>query len=285
MSFAPGPSRRRTGGPVVLSACTVDLERERAQRGDEVIPLTTRETCLLRYLWEREGQDVPRAELLVEVWGYSPLAQSRTVDATMRRLRNKLERDPSVPDHLLTVWGAGYRFVASGSPAAATRDRLIGREAEVRAVAAAFDAGARLVTLVGPSGAGKTRLAQEVMNRFDHDARFCAVGDATDTASLVRVVARALDADPGVAAETVPPHLLTMRGDLLLVLDSVEHAMCPSQRPSVGHSPCLRDAATPRANRSTDIRLPAVGWLLRRWPEGAHGGIRQRPIGRRCRLG
>ena len=209
----------------MLSACTVDLERERAQRADEVVPLTTRETCLLRYLWEREGQDVSRADLLVEVWGYSPLAQSRTVDATMRRLRNKLERDPSAPDHLLTVWGAGYRFVASGAPATATRDRLIGREAEVRAVSAAFAAGARLVTLVGPSGAGKTRLAQEVVNRFDHDARFCAVGDATDTASLVRVVARALDADPGVGAETVPPHLLTMRGDLLLVLDSVEHAI------------------------------------------------------------
>jgi predicted ATPase len=102
---------------------------------------------------------------------------------------------------------------------------LIGREAEVRAVTAAFAAGARLVTLVGPSGAGKTRLAQEVMHRFEHDARFCAVGDATDTATLVRVVAGALDAEPSIAAETLPPHLLTMRGDLLLVLDSVEHAI------------------------------------------------------------
>src|SRR4030095_13719085 len=136
------------------SVCTVDLNRERAQRGDEAVPLTTRETALLRYLWERAGQDVPPAALLVAVWGSSPLAQSRTVDATMRRLRNKLERDPSAPDHLLTVWGAGYRFVPSGSPAAPTRDRLIGREAEVRAVAAAFAAGTRLVTLVGPSGAG-----------------------------------------------------------------------------------------------------------------------------------
>src|SRR5678815_4136199 len=145
MSVPLGPSRPRSGEHVVLSACTVDLAHERAQRGDEVVPLTTRESCLLRYLWEREGQDVPRTELLVEVWGYSPLAQSRTVDATMRRLRNKLERDPSAPEHLLTVWGAGYRFVASGSRAAASRDRLIGREAEVRAVAAAFAAGARLV--------------------------------------------------------------------------------------------------------------------------------------------
>lgn len=96
---------------IVLSGCVVDLEHERVLRQDEALGLTTREARLLRYLWERQGQDVSRGALLVEVWGYSRRARSRAVDATVQRLRTKIERDPTTPDHLLTVWGSGYRLV------------------------------------------------------------------------------------------------------------------------------------------------------------------------------
>jgi predicted ATPase/DNA-binding winged helix-turn-helix (wHTH) protein/Tfp pilus assembly protein PilF len=250
MSPRPGTIRRngdQSAPWIALSACTVDLERERVLRSDAVVPLTTRETCLLRYLWEREGRDVSREELLVEVWGYSPLARSRTVDATMRRLRSKLERNPAAPEHLLTVWGNGYRLVARELGATTTRDRLLGREAETRAVCSAFSAGARILTLIGPSGAGKTRLAQEVMTRLEYDARFCTVGEATDTTTLVRSIAIALDADPGAAAESVLSRLLAMRGDLVLVLDSVEHAITPAAQlvaRLIAAAPRLRVLAT-----------------------------------------
>ena len=138
-------------GDVPLTACVVDLARERVMRDDAVVSLTARETRLLRYLWEREGKDVSREELLVEVWGYSRRARSRAVDATVQRLRAKLERDPTAPDHLRTVWGNGYRFVAAAPRIASTRDHLLGRDTETRAVTSTFAEGARLVTLTGPS--------------------------------------------------------------------------------------------------------------------------------------
>ncbi|MEQ1572444.1 MAG: winged helix-turn-helix domain-containing protein, partial [Myxococcota bacterium] len=93
-----------------LTTCTVDLVRQRVVRGDQVIPLTSREADLLRYLRRHPSRVVPRDELLVEVWGYTDAVVSRATDNTIRRLREKIERDPRHPDHVLTVHGTGYRF-------------------------------------------------------------------------------------------------------------------------------------------------------------------------------
>lgn len=97
--------------PLALAACTVDLERGRVHHVDGERALTPREVELLRYLVDRAGVAVSRDELHREVFRYGPSVVSRGCDSAIRRLREKLEADPARPDHLLTAFGEGYRFV------------------------------------------------------------------------------------------------------------------------------------------------------------------------------
>ncbi|MCP4871399.1 MAG: AAA family ATPase [Proteobacteria bacterium] len=180
---------------VLLTDGVLDLHVGAIERGGTRLPLTTRELELLRYLAAREGQDVSRDDLLVEVWEYAPGVQSRTVDTTVKRLRKKLEVDASDPRHLLSVHGVGYRLVASAAEAPApTRtsnlpddtDSFIGRAAERAALADALQRGEQLITLRGPGGVGKSRLAREfARERADH-------GDAV---VLVELTAATNEAD------------------------------------------------------------------------------------------
>jgi DNA-binding winged helix-turn-helix (wHTH) protein len=128
----------------------------------------------LAYVAARPHQVVSRQELVVEVWGCQPDVVSRTVDTTARRLRQKIEADPSDPQHLITVQGVGYRFEPTVSERAVrvpspddsqtnitiADSSFVGRGADLDALDAAFAEGARLVTLMGPGGTGKTRLAR-----------------------------------------------------------------------------------------------------------------------------
>ena len=95
---------------VRLADGAVDLDRQEIRRGGSTFTLTTKETELLAYLSGRAGETVSRDDLHREVWGYHANVISRAVDTTVRRLRTKIERDPSNPRHLLTVHGTGYRF-------------------------------------------------------------------------------------------------------------------------------------------------------------------------------
>jgi DNA-binding response OmpR family regulator/predicted ATPase len=88
----------------------VDLVTGQVQGPRAGLTLTTRERALLAYLAAHPSRDVPREELLTEVWGYSEQVLTRTIDTTVRRLREKIERDPTQPTHLLTAFGVGYRF-------------------------------------------------------------------------------------------------------------------------------------------------------------------------------
>jgi len=85
---------------------------------DQVFPLTLMEANVLRHLIEHEGKPVSRKKMLEEVWGLHEDTDTRAIDNFIVRLRRYLEKDPAHPDHLLTVRGVGYRFVAN-PPAAA----------------------------------------------------------------------------------------------------------------------------------------------------------------------
>jgi DNA-binding response OmpR family regulator len=100
-----GPRELRVGDAIVRFD-RLEIEAPRA-----TIRLTTREAGLLRALVEREGQAVPRGELLETVWGLRPDTQTRVVDSFIVRLRRYLEPDPSRPRHIVSVRGHGYRFV------------------------------------------------------------------------------------------------------------------------------------------------------------------------------
>jgi two-component system response regulator VicR len=88
----------------------IDVNRYEARKNGQVLDLTLREFDLLRYLAEREDKVFSRAQLLEEVWGYEYYGDTRTVDVTVRRLREKLEDDPGDPKYIMTKRGVGYYF-------------------------------------------------------------------------------------------------------------------------------------------------------------------------------
>jgi DNA-binding response OmpR family regulator len=109
---------RRAGSPLreVDSAGTIEYDglqidfgaREARVRG-ELATLTAREFELLAFLVRRPRQVFRRDELLEHVWGYT-YGDTSTVTVHIRRLREKIEDDPSTPRRITTVWGVGYRF-------------------------------------------------------------------------------------------------------------------------------------------------------------------------------
>ncbi len=91
---------------------SVNFRTHRALKGDEPLSLTSREFDLLQYLIARRGEVVTREELLSEVWGYDGGSMTRTMDNFVSKLRQKIERTPHQPEFILTIHGAGYKFVA-----------------------------------------------------------------------------------------------------------------------------------------------------------------------------
>ena len=89
----------------------VDLERRTVTRGNEEIKLTPAEYNLLAFFLHHPDRPLTRDMLLNSVWGYNFMSNTRTVDAHVLRLRQKLEAEPNIPRHILTVHGVGYRFL------------------------------------------------------------------------------------------------------------------------------------------------------------------------------
>jgi DNA-binding response OmpR family regulator len=90
----------------------IDRGRGQVQRGRQVLNLTPTEFRLLVYLAQNAGQALSRAQILDAVWGYDADVESeRVVNVHIRRLREKVELDPSRPRLILTVPGIGYRLV------------------------------------------------------------------------------------------------------------------------------------------------------------------------------
>jgi two-component system response regulator VicR len=88
----------------------IDLERYEVKKGEEIIELTLREYELLKFLATQENQIFTREQLLKDVWGYEYFGDIRTVDVTIRRLREKIEDDSSSPKFIMTKRGVGYYF-------------------------------------------------------------------------------------------------------------------------------------------------------------------------------
>lgn len=85
-------------------------ERYEVRKDGKVIDLTVREFELLKFLSARKGQVFSRETMLEKVWGYEYFGDVRTVDVTIRRLREKIEDDPGKPTYILTKRGVGYYF-------------------------------------------------------------------------------------------------------------------------------------------------------------------------------
>lgn len=94
----------------------VDFKTMEATRAGRTVIMTTQEFKLLKYLALSAERVVSRNELISEVWGYQSYPSTRTVDNFVLRLRQKLEPDPSTPRFLITMHGAGYKFIPEGRP-------------------------------------------------------------------------------------------------------------------------------------------------------------------------
>lgn len=95
--------------PVRVGPLTVDLAARQARRAGQTLLLTMREFDLVAFLARHRGQTFSKAELLRRVWGWD-FGDTSTVTVHVRRLREKIERDPSSPQLVLTVGRAGYRM-------------------------------------------------------------------------------------------------------------------------------------------------------------------------------
>ncbi len=97
---------------VAFDDVIIDFKAYKAERAASPLELSAREYRLLKYLVAKTGTVVTRDELLDEVWGYNSYPSTRTVDNHIARLRQKIERDINDPQHIVTVHGVGYKFVA-----------------------------------------------------------------------------------------------------------------------------------------------------------------------------
>jgi DNA-binding response OmpR family regulator len=96
--------------PLSFGELELDPEAREVKKAGRPLQLTTKEFDLLYFLAGNPRHVFSRDQLMVRVWGYSAALDTGTVTVHIRRLREKIEDDPSRPRHLQTVWGVGYRF-------------------------------------------------------------------------------------------------------------------------------------------------------------------------------
>lgn len=102
---APAADTRISHGPV-----TLDTERRIAEVDGRTVDLTVKEFDLVELLMRNPGKVYSREALLDTIWGYDYQGDIRTVDVHIRRLREKLEKNPAEPACIITKWGVGYYF-------------------------------------------------------------------------------------------------------------------------------------------------------------------------------
>ncbi|HUG91116.1 MAG TPA: response regulator transcription factor [Planctomycetaceae bacterium] len=120
--FAPelksAPPATERGGVAAFGGVRVDFGKHELTVGAQRFEPTARELELLAYFIEHEGYVLSRAQILEDVWRESAEITTRTVDNFVLRLRKMIEPDPAEPQHILSVRGTGYRFVANRPDAA-----------------------------------------------------------------------------------------------------------------------------------------------------------------------
>jgi DNA-binding response OmpR family regulator len=95
---------------IIYDNLTLDLRRREVRLNDTPLAIKPKEFDLLIFLAQHRGQVLSREFILERVWGWNFTGDSRTVDVHIRWLREKIELDPSSPNRIVTVRGAGYRF-------------------------------------------------------------------------------------------------------------------------------------------------------------------------------
>ncbi|MCF2663878.1 response regulator transcription factor [Oscillibacter valericigenes] len=102
--------QRVQGAVLTVGDISLNTEERVAIRNGEIVDLTAKEYDLIELLMRNPRRVYSRENLMNVVWGYTYAGDYRTVDVHIRRLREKLEKNPAEPDHIMTKWGVGYYF-------------------------------------------------------------------------------------------------------------------------------------------------------------------------------
>ncbi|WP_279123380.1 response regulator transcription factor [Holdemania filiformis] len=102
---------KEAGEQIQLVACTVDFSRAEVYKQDQTLALTAKEHALLETLARNEGRIVTFDALCEALWGENPFGYENSLNAHVRRVREKIEADPSHPVSLITVKGLGYKLI------------------------------------------------------------------------------------------------------------------------------------------------------------------------------
>jgi DNA-binding response OmpR family regulator len=105
-----GPRSADNGGPLLFGDLEIDPRSREVRSDGRPVSLTPKEFDVLELLASNAGTVFTRLQLLEELWDFAFDGDPSTVTVHIRRLREKIEPDPSQPRHLITVWGVGYRF-------------------------------------------------------------------------------------------------------------------------------------------------------------------------------
>lgn len=104
------PAEQGTAQILQRGHISVDEQRRQAFKAGQPVELTMKEFDLILFLMRNPGRVYSRESLLDLVWGYDYQGDTRTVDVHIRRLREKLEKNPARPEYIITKWGVGYYF-------------------------------------------------------------------------------------------------------------------------------------------------------------------------------
>jgi predicted ATPase/DNA-binding winged helix-turn-helix (wHTH) protein len=272
---------------LLLDGCVVDPSQCELIRRDDRVHLTTKEVEVLAYFVRNPSRSISYEELLERVWGYSRVTSTQPVYSVVKRLRRKLD-GVSEHRHIVTVHGVGYRFEPPRNPqpppttrAAPPTDtpaiparlsKFVGRARELAAVESAFAGGARVVSLVGMGGAGKTRLSVEfaaACTEFHgREVVSCDLSEVSDAAGVRRAVAAASGVRSGetgdVATTAAIARALRSRETWMLLLDNAEHVLDATARIASEIAPHVRILVTSRERLGTSAEhVIAIGPLER----------------------
>ena len=113
--------RRQGAGEIVedghevirLDGIELDTDSHEVRVNEQVVNLPLKEFELLALLMENAGRVLPRSTLIDRVWGSDYVGDTKTLDVHVKRIRSKIEDDPSSPSRIVTIRGLGYKYVAS----------------------------------------------------------------------------------------------------------------------------------------------------------------------------
>ncbi len=100
---------------IVLGEFELNMRNRTLSRNSKLIDLTQVEFQIVEYFFKNPNAALSRGDILKQVWGDNYFGEDKIVDVNIRRLRMKIEDDPSNPKQLVTIWGLGYKWVASES--------------------------------------------------------------------------------------------------------------------------------------------------------------------------